>query len=64
MMAHEFNGLEAKLMSEGILMVKMCIFADRPKQCKTIGKRLGRGLVADMVSKTMDKAGTLTPDVA
>jgi polyphosphate kinase 2 (PPK2 family) len=31
MMTHEFNGLEAKLMSEGILMVKMCIYADRPK---------------------------------
>lgn len=59
-MADEFKQMEQDLAKEGVLMLKLHIFADPEKQAETFGKRLGRQAVADEIEGRLVKAGKLT----
>lgn len=47
--AGHFKELEDELAERGILLIKLELFADRPKQAKTLGKRLARQYIADRI---------------
>jgi hypothetical protein len=59
-MADEFKNMEQDLAKDGVLMLKLHIFADPEKQAETFGKRLGRQAVADEIEGRLIKAGKLT----
>ncbi|MFO0722151.1 MAG: hypothetical protein U1E65_00120 [Myxococcota bacterium] len=59
-MAAEFKEMEKAMAAEGVLMLKLHIFADPEKQAETFGKRLGRQAVADEIERRLEKSGELT----
>ena len=62
LMGTEFNGFEAKLRDDGILMLKIELYANREKQAETFGKRLGRQFGAQTIEKELADAGKLTQE--
>ena len=59
-MGKEFSEYEAKLTDDGILFVKIELYADLDKQAKTFGKRLGRQFCAQTIAEELQGSGTLT----
>jgi polyphosphate kinase 2 (PPK2 family) len=59
-MGKEFSKFEAALQEDGVLMVKVELFADLEKQAKTFGKRLGRQFLAQTITQELQQSGTLT----
>lgn len=59
-MAKEVRALEKSLAADGVLLFKVHIFADAPKQAETFGKRFARQAAADRIEGLLEKRGQLT----
>jgi polyphosphate kinase 2 (PPK2 family) len=61
-MGQEFETFEAGLRDDGILVVKIELFADADKQARTFGKRLGRQFIAQTIKNELGDTKQLSPE--
>ena len=61
-MARDFTKLEKSMRSQGILPVKIELYADQEKQADTLGKRMARQTIARHIEQALTARGELTAD--
>lgn len=61
-MGKEMSAFEAELRAQGILLIKVELFADTDKQAATFGKRLARQHIAAKLESGLAAQGHLDPD--